>query len=132
MRAAARACRGRCAACPGVRCRAEERDAMRTAARLRAAAAAGAVLLFSPCGLAAEGAAALCPSATDIPYSVKTGDTLWTIAARSYCVNEWPPIYFAWETLYQYNRAEIGADPDHIYAGTVVCLPERISREKWR
>lgn len=96
-----------------------------------AVAVGGALLLLSPCTLAAEGSTELCPSATDVPYSVKIGDTLWTIAARSYCLNEWPPLYFAWANLYEHNRTEVGADPDHIYAGTVICLPERISRGKW-
>lgn len=104
---------------------------MTVGSRLCAAAVASASLALAPAALAADGPERLCPSDTDVPYRVKTDDTLWVIAARHYCLSEWPPLYFAWKTLAEYNRVDIGRNPDLIYAGTVVCLPEHISRDKW-
>jgi hypothetical protein len=99
--------------------------------KLSAGAAAAALLALSIPASAADSPAKLCPSDTDIPYSVKMDDTLWTITARAYCLNDWPPLYYGWKTLAEYNKGEVGPNPDRIYSGAVICLPERIDRGKW-
>ena len=33
-----------------------------------------------------------CPEDTDVAYAVTQDDTLWHIAAQSYCLDEWPPL----------------------------------------
>jgi len=86
---------------------------------------------MAPLARAADPPEKLCPDDTDVAYTVVRDDTLWNIAARSYCLNEWPPLYFGVLELAEYNRAEIGWDYDHIHAGTVVCLPQRITHRRW-
>jgi len=73
-----------------------------------------------------------CPDDTDVAYAVTKDDTLWHITAQSYCLSEWPPLFFGVKTLAEYNKRDIGPDPDLIYAGTVVCLPRELTRGKWR
>jgi len=103
---------------------------MNAVPRLYAAAAAASVSLTM--ALPARAAdSPLCPDPTDVAYSVKMDDTLWNITARSYCLTDWPPLFYGWKALAEYNKTDIGSNPDLIYAGTVVCLPERITRGKW-
>jgi LysM domain-containing protein len=104
---------------------------MNVRSTLGAGATGSALLLLSLPVCAAEGADRVCPAATDTPYSVKMDDTLWTIAARQYCLNEWPPLFYAWRALARYNRLEIGSDPHQIHPGTVVCLPARVESGRW-
>jgi nucleoid-associated protein YgaU len=52
-------------------------------------------------------------------YEVKPGDCLWTIAQRE-LGNP-----FAWVKLYQLNKQTVGSNPDLIYPGTVLNLPQQ-------
>ncbi|MDR1066470.1 MAG: LysM peptidoglycan-binding domain-containing protein [Clostridiales bacterium] len=48
-------------------------------------------------------------------YTVKRGDTLWSIARRS---------GGDWRELYENNKSVIGANPDYITVGTILNMPE--------
>jgi nucleoid-associated protein YgaU len=51
-------------------------------------------------------------------YTVKKGDDLWTIAARTYgSARLWPKIYAA-------NKVKIGKNPNLIYPGQVLVIPK--------
>ena len=50
-------------------------------------------------------------------YTVVKGDCLWTIAKRFYGSGE------SWRTLYEANRAVVGANPNLIYPGQVLTIP---------
>jgi hypothetical protein len=58
-------------------------------------------------------------------------DTLWTIAARQYCLNEWPALYYARRVLARYNRFEFGSDPYKSHPGTVICPPAWVESGRW-
>lgn len=52
-------------------------------------------------------------------YEVKPGDCLWTIAERE-LGNP-----FAWVEIYKLNKATVGANPDLIFPGTTLQLPQQ-------
>ena len=51
-------------------------------------------------------------------YTVQAGDTLWAIAQRAYNDAE------DWDTIYQANRQVIGGNPNLIYPGQVLHIPQ--------
>jgi ABC-type amino acid transport substrate-binding protein len=58
-------------------------------------------------------------TATLSTYRVQAGDTLNSIAVKLY--ND----PFAWSLLYEANRNLIGSDPNRLFAGTVLTVPEK-------
>lgn len=81
----------------------------------RAATAAEA-----PSSPAAVAAGTAC---TGTPYTVRTGDTLWAIAARSVSSTSGKKVEVRWHRVYAANRAAIGADPSLLPVGVRLCLP---------
>lgn len=51
-------------------------------------------------------------------YTISSGDTLWTIAKRATGDGS------NWKALYELNKDAIGTNPNRIYSGTVLTLPE--------
>ena len=51
-------------------------------------------------------------------YTVQAGDTLWAIAQRAYNDAE------DWDTIYQANKQVIGGNPNLIYPGQVLHIPQ--------
>jgi nucleoid-associated protein YgaU len=62
------------------------------------------------------------------PYTVRSGDSLWAIAAS--LEDGASPAQVARDTheIFDLNRATIGADPDVIYPGQSLKLPDDCSR----
>jgi hypothetical protein len=69
---------------------------------------------------AARGAATAC---SGTPYTVRTGDTLWAIAARSVGSTKCTKVEIRWHRVYTENRGVIGADPSLLPVGVKLCLP---------
>jgi hypothetical protein len=64
-------------------------------------------------------------------YVVQPGDSLWAIACRTLeartgdsATNEQVDRF--WRLIYQANRDQVGADPDLIFAGQDLVLPEEV------
>lgn len=62
--------------------------------------------------------------AADEQYVVRSGDSLWTIAARHLQSSDPTKIATEWHRIYNLNKSVIGTDPDLIYPGTTLTLPE--------
>jgi len=64
----------------------------------------------------------------DGPYVVKPGDSLWAIACRHLLAGEASTedasVDRMWRAIYAANRQVIGEDPDLIYPGTQLTIPE--------
>ncbi|MEE8330445.1 MAG: LysM domain-containing protein [Acidimicrobiia bacterium] len=67
------------------------------------------------------------PRATET-YVVRPGDSLWAIACRHLQASGAPTTDAAidrmWRTIYAANRQVVGEDPDLIYPGTQLTIPE--------
>lgn len=61
------------------------------------------------------------PSSTNI-YVVRTGDTLWDIAAAQLDEPNNLEIAKAWKAVWQANRVTVGEDPGHIFPGELLDL----------
>ena len=61
------------------------------------------------------------PSSTTV-YLVRTGDTLWDIAAAQLDEPNNVEITKAWKAVWQANRVTVGEDPGHIYPGELLDL----------
>ena len=57
-------------------------------------------------------------------YTVQAGDTLWGIAQRAYNDAE------DWDTIYQANKQVIGGNPNLIYPGQVLHIPQNADPTK--
>ncbi|MDP9834822.1 LysM peptidoglycan-binding domain-containing protein [Gleimia europaea] len=57
-------------------------------------------------------------------YVVRSGDSLWTIAARHLQSSDSTKIAAEWHRIYNLNKSAIGTNPDLIYPGTTLTLPE--------
>lgn len=57
-------------------------------------------------------------------YTVREGDSLWSIAARQVQTTDPIAISDAWNRIYQLNRELIGDSPDLIYPGMTLNLPK--------
>ncbi|MBA2274538.1 MAG: LysM peptidoglycan-binding domain-containing protein [Actinobacteria bacterium] len=57
------------------------------------------------------------------PYTVASGDELWSIAARTLGTEDPRRIARYWPRIHRLNREVIGADPTLIYPGQVLELP---------
>lgn len=62
--------------------------------------------------------------ASDSKYVVRSGDSLWTIAARHLQSSDPTKISAEWHRIYNLNKSVIGINPDLIYPGTTLTLPE--------
>lgn len=80
----------------------------------------------STAGSTTAGASADCAAnagaASSFTYTVKNGDTLWTIAQEQCGAQTQAAISRAWQRIYQQNKAAIGNDPSLIYAGTELVI----------
>lgn len=56
-------------------------------------------------------------------YVVRSGDSLWTIAARHLQSSDSTKIAAEWHRIYNLNKSAIGTNPDLIYPGTTLTLP---------
>lgn len=56
-------------------------------------------------------------------YTVRSGDTLWAIAARSVGSPAGKQVEVRWHRVYAENRGVIGADPSLLPVGVRLCLP---------
>lgn len=74
-----------------------------------------------------------CPSAGDVVYVVKDGDTLSDITSRFYSPDNDAQLHAVWEALYAYNKKVIGPDADRFRygSGTMLCLRDRLSGPGW-
>lgn len=88
------------------------------------------ILTSGVIALESSPAAAACPSASDLLYTIRHGDTLSRIAATEYAYNDPAGNRIVWELLYSYNRNNVGAKPDEIPTGTGICLPARLQYDK--
>ena len=61
--------------------------------------------------------AAPTPTVTGNSYTVVRGDSLWKIAVAAYGDG------YKWTTIYNANKAKIGANPGTIFAGTQLSIP---------
>ncbi|MDQ3767561.1 MAG: LysM peptidoglycan-binding domain-containing protein [Actinomycetota bacterium] len=61
------------------------------------------------------------------PYTVASGDELWSIAARALDTTDPRRIARYWPRIHRSNRSVIGADPSLIYPGQVLELPPECS-----
>jgi nucleoid-associated protein YgaU len=57
------------------------------------------------------------------PYTVRSGDTLWAIAAQSVASTNGKKVEVRWHRVYADNRSAIGADPSLLPVGVRLCLP---------
>lgn len=87
-----------------------------TAAVARPAAAA------KPSGTSTVGGAAA-GTCAGTSYTVRSGDTLWAIAASSVGSTGGKQVEVRWRRVYAENRAVIGADPALLPVGVRLCLP---------
>ncbi|MDT3767349.1 LysM domain-containing protein [Gleimia hominis] len=71
---------------------------------------------------ASADSAANAGAASSFTYTVKNGDTLWTIAQEQCGAQTQAAISRAWQRIYQQNKAAIGNDPALIYAGTELVI----------
>ena len=65
-------------------------------------------------------AAGTCAGTT---YAVRSGDTLWAIAARSVGSSSGKQVEVRWHRVYAENSGVIGADPSMLPVGVKLCLP---------
>jgi nucleoid-associated protein YgaU len=56
-------------------------------------------------------------------YTVRSGDTLWAIAARSVGSTSGNKVEVRWHRVYAENRGVVGADPALLPVGVRLCLP---------
>lgn len=61
-------------------------------------------------------------------YTVKSGDTLWDIAAQVLMTSDQARIARYWPQIHRANRDVIGRDPNLIFAGQLLKLPVEKSR----
>lgn len=61
---------------------------------------------------------------TDSSYIVRSGDSLWTIAARHLDTDEPTRIDAYWREIYRLNQQAIGTRPDYIIPGMRLRLPK--------
>lgn len=64
-------------------------------------------------------------SCTGTAYTVRSGDSLWTLAASTVKSGSTARINVQWHRIYDANRAAIGSDPSLLRVGTQLCLPGR-------
>jgi nucleoid-associated protein YgaU len=69
------------------------------------------------------GAAAPAAACAGTSYNVRSGDTLWAIAARSVGSTSGKQVEVRWRRVYAENRGVIGADPALLPVGVRLCLP---------
>jgi nucleoid-associated protein YgaU len=68
------------------------------------------------------GAAGVASSCTGTMHTVVSGDTLWSLAARSVKSSDSAKVTIAWHKIYRANRPPL-SDPSMLPVGTKICLP---------
>ncbi|MDO5728150.1 MAG: LysM domain-containing protein [Actinomycetaceae bacterium] len=63
-------------------------------------------------------------SRQDSLYTVRSGDCLWSIAARVLQTDDEARIDSYWRQIYRLNKEVIGSSPNHIFPGIDLQLPE--------
>jgi nucleoid-associated protein YgaU len=68
------------------------------------------------------------PTATTVKtYRIKSGDSLWSIAAHSLGTSAGNGrVASAWKSIYAANRAALGPDPSQVASGIVLRLPQSV------
>lgn len=62
------------------------------------------------------------------PYTVRRGDSLWSIAARASRRQDAGSIHALTQHIYRINRSIVGPDPDLILPGQILTLPADVDR----
>jgi nucleoid-associated protein YgaU len=70
----------------------------------------------------AGGAAGVAGSCTGTMHTVVSGDTLWSLAARSVKSSDSAKVTIAWHKIYRANRPPL-SDPSLLPVGVKICLP---------
>ena len=79
----------------------------------------------------ATGSTPIPAEAAPTEVAVRAGDSLWAIAARALPKGAGDVrVAAAWRTIYAANAARVGADPDLIFPGTILRLPDTVSTER--
>jgi nucleoid-associated protein YgaU len=81
-----------------------------------------AVSSFSLDRASAKPAISHAAEASDAPYIVRSGDTLWDIAASQLSQPTNAEITDAWKAIWQANRVTIGDEPGQIHPGQLLDL----------
>lgn len=58
-------------------------------------------------------------------YTVKPGDSLWSIAQHAYGSGSDAETEQEWKRIYAWNKAKIGSNPNLIHPGTVLSIPAK-------